>query len=176
MRLFHLRIGAHSAIAGMTLVETMVCLLIVGVLASLAGPAWRDLLQRQRVATVRTELTSAMQLARWEAVRRNAPVALQRRIDCGALLATVHDWSCGWDVQAALPDEARTLQRFVPPPGVRLTHPGGGPAMEFGRSGVPVLVAHKFVIAPAAEVTPMTTVLCVNRTGRVRTVTGTATC
>jgi Tfp pilus assembly protein FimT len=176
MRFFHSRVGAHRAVAGITLVETMVCLLIAGVLASLAGPAWRDLLLRQRVGTVRTELTSAMQLARWEAVRRNVPVRLQRRIDCGALLAATHDWDCGWDVQAVLPGEARTLQTIVLPPGVRLTHPGGGPTMEFGRSGVPTLVAHKFVITPAAQAVPMTTVLCINRTGRVRAITGTATC
>ena len=71
---------------------------------------------------------------------------------------------------------SQALQSFVLPPGVRLTHPGGGPAMAFGRSGMPTLVAHKFVIAPSAEVTSSTTVLCINRTGRVRTVTGTVAC
>lgn len=176
MTFFRLQPGARRTVAGMTLVETMVCLLIAGVLASLAGPRWRDLLVRQRVATVRTELTAAMQWARWEAVRRNAPVALQRRTGCSALLATVHDWDCGWDVQTALSGEAQTLQTFVPPPGVRLTHPGGGAAMEFGQGGMPTLVAHKFVIAASADVTPATTVLCINRAGRVRTVTGTVTC
>ncbi|MGC3986675.1 MAG: GspH/FimT family pseudopilin [Pseudorhodoferax sp.] len=176
MRFFRLRWGARNAVAGLTLVETMVCVLITAVLVSLGGPAWRDQLQRQRAATVRTELTAAMQWARWEAVRRNAPVVLQRRTGCGALLATAHDWDCGWDMQAASPGDAPALQSFVLPPGVRLTHPGGGPAMEFGRSGIPTLVAHKFVIAPSAHVTPATTVLCINRTGRVRTVTGAATC
>lgn len=176
MRFFRPQFGAPSAVAGLTLVETMVCLLIAAVLVSLAGPAWRNQLQRQRAATVRTELTAAMQWARWEAVRRNVPVVLQRRTDCGARLASVHDWDCGWDVQAAPPGAAQALQSFVLPPGVRLTHPGGGPAMAFGRSGMPTLVAHKFVIAPSAEVTPSTTVLCINRTGRVRTVTGTVTC
>lgn len=176
MSIFHLKVGAYRAVAGITLVETMVCLLIAGVLVSLAGPAWRDLLLRQRVGMVRTELSSAMQLARWEAVRRNVQVKLQRRTDCGALLAAIHDWDCGWDVEAALPGEARTLQTFMPPPGVRLAHPGGGAAMEFGPNGVPTLVAHKFVITPATQATSMTTVLCINRTGRVRTVTGTATC
>lgn len=173
MRFFRSRFGAPSAVAGLTLVETMVCLLIAGVLVSLAGPAWRDQLLRQRVATVRTELTAAMQWARWEAVRRNAPVVLQRRTDCGTRLATLHDWDCGWDVQTA---EAQPLQSFVLPPGVRLTHAGGGPAMAFSRSGMPVLVAHKFIIAPSAQATPSTTVLCINRTGRVRTLTGTTTC
>lgn len=176
MRFFHPRFGAPSAVKGLTLVETMVCLLIAAVLVSLAGPAWRDQLQRQRVATVRTELTAAMQWARWEAVRRNAPVLLQRRTDCGAQLATIHDWDCGWDVQVAPSGEAQVQQSFVLPPGVRLTHSGGGPAMAFGRSGTPTLVAHKFIIAPSAQAMASTTVLCINRTGRVRTVTGTTTC
>ncbi|KQP35748.1 GspH/FimT family pseudopilin [Pseudorhodoferax sp. Leaf274] len=176
MTLFLLPIGARRAVVGMTLVETMVCLLIVGVLASLAGPAFRDILLRQRIATVRSDLTTAMQWARWEALRRNAPVVLQRRSDCAALLRTPNDWDCGWDVVSAASGEAQTLQTFVPPSGVRLTHAGGGSILEFGRNGMPTLVAHKFIIGHTAEAASSTTVLCINRTGRVRTAVGTTTC
>lgn len=167
---------ARHVAAGMTLVETMVCLLIVAVLASLAAPAFRDMLRRQRVAAVRTELTTALQWARWEAVRRNGNIALQRRGDCQELLQTPNDWHCGWDVVSAASSEPQVLQTFVLPPGIRLLHSSGGAALQFGRNGMPTLVAHRFVIAPSTETTPMTTVLCMNRTGRIRTVVGQATC
>ena len=97
----HLRCSSRRRTLGMTLVETMVCLLIVGLLASLAAPAFRDMLVRQRIASVRTELTTAMQWARWEALRRNAPVALQQRRDCSEFLQTQNDWHCGWTVVVA---------------------------------------------------------------------------
>lgn len=166
----------RSACLGLTLVETVVCLLIVGLLASLAAPALRDSLQRQRIAVVRDELIAALHWARWEAVRRNAPVALQRRSDCAALLRSQGIWDCGWDVATTADDGPGLLQTFALPPGVRLTHAGGGATLEFGRSGMPTLVAHKFIVAHSAEVTASTTVLCINRTGRVRIVTGRLAC
>lgn len=161
---------------GITLVEAMVCLLIVAALSALAAPGFRDALARERVAAVRGELTSAMQWARWEALRRNTPVSLRRRNDCTTLLHSPSEWHCGWRVVIAGADEEQTLQVFALPSGVRLVHASGGATVQFGRSGVPSLVAHKFVIGHSLEVTAATTALCMNRTGRVRTVTGTATC
>lgn len=165
-----------STMRGVTLVEIMVCLLIAGILASVAAPAFRDLLWRQRIALVRDELVAAMHWARWEAVRRSAPVSLQRRHDCDLLLEGPSAWDCGWDIVAATPSGPQQLQTFSLPPGLRLTHASGGPGMQFGSSGMPTLVAHKFIIGHAQQATSSTTVLCINRTGRVRTVTGRTTC
>jgi type IV fimbrial biogenesis protein FimT len=176
MKHFPSPVSRCGAVRGMTLVETMVCLLIVGILVSLAAPAFRDVLKRQRIAAVRGELVAAMHLARWEAVRSNAPVSLQRRNACAALLELQSAWDCGWDVVTMAESGVRLLQTFSLPPGVRLTHAGGGATLQFGRSGMPTLVAHKFIIGHSAEVTASTTVLCINRTGRVRTVTGRITC
>lgn len=161
---------------GLTLVETMVCLLIVGLLVTLAAPAFRDALQRQRIAKVRDELIAALHWARWEAVRRNAPVALQRRSDCTARLASQGSWDCGWDVVTTADGGPGILQTFALPPGVRLAHTGGGETLAFGPSGMPARVAHRFIIGHSTEVAASTTVLCINRTGRVRTVTGRLTC
>lgn len=165
----------RSAEAGMGLVETMVCLVVLAVLTSLAGPAFRDMLQRQRMAAVRTELTTALHWARWEALRRNTPLALQRRSDCQELLRSPNDWHCGWQVVPLVPGEPQVLQSFDLPPGVRLVHASGA-SLPIGRNGMPTLVAHRFVISPPGEGSPSTTALCVNRTGRVRVVAGQATC
>lgn len=166
--------GRHAC-AGVTLVEAMVCVLLLGVLASLAGPAWRDLLQRQRVAAARAELQTALQLARWEAVRRSAPVALRRRTDCTALLRSLNDWHCGWDIVDEADGQAQVLQRFTLPAGVRLAHANGA-ALQFNRGGMPTLVAHRFTLDTPSLALRDTTVLCLNRTGRVRTVQGQTTC
>lgn len=176
MPLFRLRVGPRRASRGLSLVETMVGMLIAAVLVSLAAPAWRDFLLRQRIASVRTELVAAIHLARWEAVRRNAPVVLQQRTDCGVQSALAPGWACGWEVRAMSPGDAQPLQSFALPAGVQLSHAGGAPAMEFSRSGMPTLVAHKFVIAASHVGAPFHDALCINRTGRVRTVTGRTTC
>jgi type IV fimbrial biogenesis protein FimT len=166
---------ARPAEGGMTLIETMVCILVLAVLTSLAGPAFRDMLQRQRIAAVRTELTAALHAARWEALRRNSPLTLQRRSDCPELLRTPNDWHCGWQLVVAAPGEPQVLQSFDLPPGVRLVHASGA-TLPIARNGMPALVAHRFVISPSGEGAPSTTALCVNRTGRVRAVLGQATC
>lgn len=174
---------------GFSLVEVLVCLAILGILASLAAIPFRSALERQRIAAVRTELLSAMQWARWEALRRNSTVTLVRRVDCPTPLPDGDDWHCGWQVVAgqhitrnSTATPAEVLQTFELPSGLRMVHPGGGPLLQFARSGYPVLVAHKFVVGmPAGDMsgvarTPHTTTLCMNRTGRVRTIEGQMTC
>lgn len=169
--------------SGLTLVESLICLALAAALAVMAAPGMRDAIALQRVASVRSELGAALQWARWEAVRRNATVSLSRRTDCDVALSTPDDWHCGWDV-VARPAEpsSEILQRFDLPRGVRIAHQGGGASLPFSRYGQPAQVAHKFVIGPPATTplgigaTPHTTTLCMNRTGRVRTVEGRTTC
>ncbi|KQP14364.1 hypothetical protein ASF43_16265 [Pseudorhodoferax sp. Leaf267] len=174
---------------GFSLVEALVCIAILGILASLAAIPLRSALERQRIAATRTELLAALQWARWEALRRNATVTLVRRTDCTTALPHGDAWHCGWHVVAgqhitktSVIDPADILQTFGLPQGVRLAHPGGGPLLQFARSGYPVLVAHKFIVGLPADDgtgvadTPHATTLCMNRTGRVRTLEGTTTC
>lgn len=174
---------------GLTMVEALLCVAILGVLASTAAAPLRAALLKQRVAAVKTELTTALQWARWEALRRNTSVTLLRRTDCAALLPHVDDWHCGWQVvegavsdsEAAIPD-ARILQQFDLPAGLRLVHAGGGAALRIARSGYPTHVAHKFILglptgtASGVSQAQPVTALCINRTGRVRAVEGQTTC
>lgn len=174
---------------GFSMVEVLFCVALLGILASLAAPSFRTALTQQRIAGVRAELLTAMQLARVEALRRNTTVTLLRRADCSTPLLESDDWHCGWHLVAgarnggaAAVEDAEILQTFSIPNGLRLVHPGGGQGLQIARSGYPVLVAHKFIIGPPADgrermaTTHHTTTLCVNRTGRVRTVEGRTTC
>ena len=185
----HHPIAPRCEIVGFSLVETLICIAILGILASLAAAPFRSALNHHRIAGVRTELLAAMQWARWEALRRNTTVTLLRRTDCTTPLLANDDWHCGWHLVAgahssgtSAADNAEILQTFSIPSTLRLVHPGGSQVLQFARSGYPVLVAHKFIIGLPADTregvtaTRHTTTLCMNRTGRVRVVEGQTTC
>lgn len=174
---------ARRRLLGLTLVESLVCVAILAILAGLAAPGMRDAIQLQRIASVRAELGTALQWSRWEALRRNSTVSLARRDGCGIVLRSADDWHCGWDVVASPSDQpSEVLQRFDLPRGVHLVHPGGGATLPFSRTGHPAQVAHRFVLglpgatALGVAATPHAVTLCMNRTGRVRTVEGRTTC
>lgn len=185
----HRPIAQRCGAMGFSLVETLVCVAVLGILASLAATPFRSALNQHRIAGVRTELLAAMQWARWEALRRNSTVTLLRRADCTTPLLENDSWHCGWHLVAgahstrtSTAEDAEILQTFNIPSGLRLVHPGGGQALQFARSGYPVLVAHKFIIGLPADIregvatTRHTTTLCMNRTGRVRVIEGQTTC
>jgi prepilin-type N-terminal cleavage/methylation domain-containing protein len=59
---------------GLTLVEMMVSVVIVGVLAAAAGPSFLDMMERRRVIATANEVSSMMAYAKTETAARNAPV------------------------------------------------------------------------------------------------------
>lgn len=60
--------------AGFTLVELMVVVALLGVLSALASPSFLGWLERTRVRSAAEAIHSGIQLARVEALSRNAPV------------------------------------------------------------------------------------------------------
>ncbi len=75
---------------GFTLIELLVTLTIAAILSAFAAPAFTDVMERQRVRSAVDNLRSSLDLARSEAVKRNASVAIVR---------TGNDWSEGWEVR-----------------------------------------------------------------------------
>jgi type IV fimbrial biogenesis protein FimT len=61
---------------GLTLVEVLVVIALVGVLIALAAPSMRDLIAAKRVQGITNELVTDMQYARSEAARRSRDVRI----------------------------------------------------------------------------------------------------
>jgi len=75
---------------GFTLVELLIVVLMVGVLATLAGPMFRDFVIQQSVRNAAFELMSDLTFARSEAVKRNVSVTMSK----------TGTWTDGWKVAA----------------------------------------------------------------------------
>ena len=75
---------------GLTLIELMITLVILGVTATAVAPAMQQMVQGNRLRTETSRLLDAMNLARSEAVLRNVPVTL-----CPSAMAATGVASCG---------------------------------------------------------------------------------
>ena len=82
---------------GFTLVELMVTMAVIGILAVVAVPGMTALINNSRLSAQSEELVSSLQLARAEAVRRNARVTVCPSTD-GATCASSSTWS-GWVIR-----------------------------------------------------------------------------
>jgi type IV fimbrial biogenesis protein FimT len=81
----------------MTFIELLTVLSIAAILMTLAVPAFDSMLQTNRFATLSNSFLVHLHLARSEATKRNARVALCKSAD-GSTCTTSNDWSQGWIV------------------------------------------------------------------------------
>ncbi len=77
-----MRSQTRSPQPGLTLIELMIVVLVLGVLVALAAPSLRDMISMQRVRGVNAELVTDMQYARSEAARRNRDVSVGVQASC----------------------------------------------------------------------------------------------
>jgi len=88
----------HS-VRGFTAIELLVTVVILGVLAALAGPSFTPLIERWRVRQAAEELQSTLYYARSEALKRGGRVAIQKLANTSGgcqNAETTQDWGCGW--------------------------------------------------------------------------------
>ena len=83
---------ATSARRGFTLVELMVVVAVMAILAAIAAPSMTGLINANRLSGQAGELSATMQLARSEAVRRNARVTVCPSSD-GSSCASSTSWT-----------------------------------------------------------------------------------
>ncbi|KAF2408180.1 type IV fimbrial biogenesis protein FimT [Pseudomonas antarctica] len=74
---------------GFTLIELLLSLALSGILANLAVPSFRGLLESQQRQTAAQSLASGLRYARTEAIARNRAVVIHAREE---------DWGLGWRV------------------------------------------------------------------------------
>ncbi|WIV99958.1 GspH/FimT family pseudopilin [Kinneretia aquatilis] len=75
---------------GVTLVELMVVLVILGVLAALATPSMADMWNKRRVAAVANEIATDLAFARSEAVAKGVNILIQYKKNSSMSCYTVH--------------------------------------------------------------------------------------
>ena len=127
---------------GFSMVELMVALAIAAILATIAVPSFREMLQNQRITTTANDFFAAINLTRSEAIQRGGRADLVPAGDGG-------DWAKGWIVFVDQNDNQK---------------PDNGEKIIFSHGPVP-----DGIIIKAAFMDSKAQYLTYNGTGRTRT-------
>lgn len=99
----HQRPRGRSALAslrrGFTLIELLITVAVLAVLLMVAAPSFNEAILSNKLASFSNNFVASAQLARSEAIKRNATVTLCRSAD-GATCATSGGWQQGWIVMS----------------------------------------------------------------------------
>lgn len=97
----------RSSSRGLSLIETLVAVTVLGSLVSVTAPGVARIGERIKVNGIQTELESTLHAARREAVTRNRSVTVRRLSGCPDVTDPA-DWRCGWETFV---DRNRNRQR-----------------------------------------------------------------
>lgn len=84
---------------GFTLIEMLVVISIIAILAGMAAPSYNDVIFSNKLTSFGNNFMASAQLARSEAIKRNATVTLCRSSD-GATCAASGGWQQGWIIMS----------------------------------------------------------------------------
>ena len=113
---------------GVTLLELLVVITIVGVLASFALPSFRQFLVTQEVRSTSFDLLAALTIARSEAIKRNGLVQV--------VATDATDWGKGWTVSVVTGGTVIRSQSASKRAAISVT-PSGTGTVTFSRTGRP---------------------------------------
>lgn len=176
--------SAHTSrgAGGFTAIELIVTVAIMAILAALAIPSFKPLVDRWRVRDALEAMQSTLFLARSEAIRRGGRIAIQKlpKTTPGCTLAsTAEEWGCGWFVFADENSDGKwqateeRLRTVATPANTNVIHKGGGQSIKVDRYGMMSgLNAKGFIFSPEPEgiSSSATQGLCMSSGGRIRVV------
>jgi type IV fimbrial biogenesis protein FimT len=161
---------AGTRTRGFTLVELMVTIVVLVILVSVAVPSFDNIRLSSRLNSYSTDLVAGSQVARSEAIKRNAQVTLCVSTN-GTSCATTGQWETGWIVISG----TQVIQKQpATASGYQMRDSGGLSALVFEATGVGATAAN-FTICRASPLGTQERMVKVSATGRssiTRTSTG----
>ena len=157
---------------GFTLIELMVTITVLAILLAVAVPSFDGIRLSNRLTSYATDLLAGSQLARTEAIKRNAPVTMCVSAN-GTSCATSGGWETGWIV---LSGTTVIHQQPAAAAGYKLTEGGGTTSLTFESTGVGAVQATFTICRASPSVGGQERVVKISATGRAsitRTALGT---
>jgi type IV fimbrial biogenesis protein FimT len=156
---------------GFTLIELLITVTILAILLGMAVPSFNNAVLGGKLTSFASDLVASTQIARSEAIKRNATVTMCASED-GATCASSGGWEKGWIVQLANGD---VLQRQpVLPAEFRIAQTGGNATLSFPPSVIGATQA-TFTVCRATPVGKQNRVVTVTATGSTRVAINTVT-
>ena len=150
---------------GVSLMECLCALALVGSLSLLALPSLESLAHRVRVDVTRERWLSDLDLARSWSARHGTVSVLSRRTDCPGL-SDARDWRCGWRVMSAGTLEVLSDNPLLGEVSLVFSNTTG--ELRIAASGDPMSAGASLRIKPwRAEWLSLATTICLNIAGRV---------
>ncbi len=91
-------VGAIRAARGFTILELMVVVAVVAIFAAIAAPSFTEFGRESKLRSKSGELSSDLNFARLEAIKRNARVLVCPKSASGNTCLTTTNWQNGWVV------------------------------------------------------------------------------
>jgi type IV fimbrial biogenesis protein FimT len=158
--------------AGFTLIELLITISIMAILLAVAVPSFQNVALSSKLTSQANNFVASVQLARSEAIKRNATVTLCASSDGSTCTGA---WKDGWVVRAG---GAVVYRQGALPNGFLLVDAGSLTSLDFKPSGVGATAADLTLCRSTPDVGSRQRVIRVSATGRpgVEKVTGATTC
>lgn len=173
-----IRVSSH----GVTSIELLVVLAILGILAALATPSFLPLLELWRIRSAVDSMKSTLYLARSEAIKRGGQVGIQKNpqnTDGCKLAQTTQEWGCGWFVFSDSNgngkwDAGEEIIHTTPPTnGIDVVISPAGNSFKldrFGKINGANITSYRFSPNRTGISSPSTRSLCIAAGGRLKVI------